>query len=243
MFDSESLSAMSANPAVKIEANRATIFNCSDFLGLELSSCFCKRAFDVFAAASLLIFLLPLFAGLIAVQLAFNFQAPVFFRQMRVGRGGVMFPCMKFRTMCPNADTLLRELLERDPAACAEWSAAQKLRRDPRITPVGAVLRATSLDELPQLWNVLRGDMSLVGPRPVTEAEIANRYEPLGAATAYKSVRPGITGLWQVSGRNETSYEHRVMLDCRYVRELSIRTDVRILLRTMSAVLRRDGAC
>jgi undecaprenyl-phosphate galactose phosphotransferase len=219
------------------------------FLGREvfrpaaLSTESIKRIFDVVASSILLVVLLPLFALLVLAQLAVSPRAPVFFRQKRVGRGGALFPCMKFRTMCPNADVVLRELLERDPAARAEWETNQKLRRDPRVSPVGAVLRATSLDELPQLWNVLRGEMSLVGPRPVTESEIGKWYGPLGGAAPYKSVRPGITGLWQVSGRSTTSYEHRVALDCRYVRELSIANDARILVRTVGAVLWQRGAC
>jgi lipopolysaccharide/colanic/teichoic acid biosynthesis glycosyltransferase len=202
-----------------------------------------KRAFDMTFSVLLLIALVPLFALLIAAQLASNPRAPVFFRQMRVGRGGALFPCLKFRTMCPDAATVLRELLDRDPAARAEWTATQKLKHDPRVSRVGAILRATSLDELPQLWNVLRGDMSLVGPRPVTATEIATRYEPLGGGTAYKSVRPGITGLWQVSGRSGTTYEHRVALDCKYVRELSFANDLQILVRTVGVVLRQSGAC
>jgi lipopolysaccharide/colanic/teichoic acid biosynthesis glycosyltransferase len=196
----------------------------------------------VVSATVLLLFLLPVFALLIAAQLASSPRAPVFFRQMRVGRGGVLFPCLKFRTMCPSADAVLRELLERDPAARAEWAATHKLKRDPRVSPVGSILRATSIDELPQLWNILRGDMSLVGRRPVTETEIESWYERLGGATAYKSVRPGITGLWQVSGRSGTTYEQRVALDCKYVRELSIANDARILLRTIGAVVRQRGA-
>lgn len=202
-----------------------------------------KRAFDVAVAGLLLVLLLPLFALLIAVQFTASPRAPIFYRQMRVGRGGVLFPCLKLRTMCPNADAVLRELLERDAAARAEWAATHKLIRDLRVSRLGLVLRVTSLDELPQLWNVLRGEMSLVGPRPVTEAEFAMWYERLGAADAYRSVRPGITGLWQVSGRSGTRYEQRVALDCRYVRELCFINDARILLRTVGAVLRQSGAC
>ena len=145
--------------------------------------------------------------------------------------------------MCTNADLVLHELLDRDPAARAEWTRSHKLKRDPRISRVGRILRTTSLDELPQLWNVLRGEMSLVGPRPVTEAEVRNWYEPRGGVAAYCSVRPGITGLWQVSGRSGTTYEHRVELDCRYVNDLSLTNDIRILFRTVGAVMRQDGAC
>lgn len=202
-----------------------------------------KRAFDMMFSALLLALLAPVFAGVTLAQLVSAPRAPVLYRQRRVGRGGEMFFCLKFRSMCTNADDVLRELLERDPQARDEWAASQKLKNDPRISCVGRVLRTTSLDELPQLWNVLRGDMSLVGPRPITEGEMQKWYEALGGAEAYKSVRPGITGLWQVSGRSGTTYEHRVSLDCRYVGELSGGNDIRILLRTVGAVLRQDGAC
>lgn len=144
--------------------------------------------------------------------------------------------------MCVDADQVLRTLLERDPAARAEWAASHKLQNDPRVSRIGYILRATSLDELPQLWNVVRGDMSLVGPRPVTEGEMQKWYDTLGGSTAYKTVRPGITGLWQVSGRSGTTYEHRVKLDCQYVREISALSDLWILCRTVGAVLRQDGA-
>jgi exopolysaccharide production protein ExoY len=202
-----------------------------------------KRALDLIGSVLLLLFFFPVFASLIVAQFVSSPGAPIFFRQARVGKGGVTFSCLKFRTMCTNADFVLRELLDRDPAACAEWTRSHKLNKDPRVSRVGRILRATSLDELPQLWNVLRGEMSLVGPRPVTEPEVQKWYEALGGATAYISVRPGITGLWQVSGRSGTTYEHRVELDCRYVQELSLANDIRILCRTVGAVLRQDGAC
>jgi undecaprenyl-phosphate galactose phosphotransferase len=151
--------------------------------------------------------------------------------------------CLKFRTMYPDADRILRELLARDPSSRAEWEGTQKLRRDPRVSRIGRLLRATSLDELPQLWNVLRGEMSLVGPRPVTSSEMRKWYEVLGGATLYMLVRPGITGLWQVSGRSGTTYERRVALDCQYVESLSLRNDALILLRTVGVLIRREGAC
>jgi lipopolysaccharide/colanic/teichoic acid biosynthesis glycosyltransferase len=145
--------------------------------------------------------------------------------------------------MRADADQVLHHLLVQDPQARAEWETTQKLRRDPRVSPIGRVLRATSLDELPQLWNVLRGDMSLVGPRPVTFSEIQKWYADLGGTASYMAVRPGITGLWQVSGRSQTTYESRVALDCQYVRDLSLRNDGLILLRTFGAVIRQQGAC
>ena len=134
------------------------------------------------------------------------------------------------------------DLLARDPAALAEWRAARKLRRDPRVTPVGRVLRATSLDELPQLINVLRGEMSLVGPRPVVQEELEQHYAPAGAAADYLSVRPGLTGPWQVSGRSDMDYRERVKLDADYARNPSLLRDLALLAYTVVVVLRRRGA-
>lgn len=164
---------------------------------------------------------------------------PVFFGHYRVGRDGKLFRCLKFRTMARDAERMLAELLRDDPAARAEWDKDQKLSQDPRITPVGHFLRRTSLDELPQLFNVLRGEMSLVGPRPITVAEL-KRYG--GVRWHYLSVRPGMTGLWQVSGRNNTTYEERVALDRSYVEQRSMWLDLRILFRTVGVVVARDGA-
>ena len=203
---------------------------------------FPKRLFDVIVSLILIFFLLPLFLAILLAQVASTPGAPVFFWQPRVGKDGKIFFCLKFRTMCVNADGVLRALLSNDAVARAEWEASQKLKNDPRVSGMGHVLRATSLDEIPQLWNVLRGEMSLVGPRPVTEGEMQRWYETLGGSTAYKAVRPGITGLWQVSGRSSTTYEHRVKLDCQYVRDISALNDLRILCRTIGAVLCRDGA-
>ncbi len=198
-----------------------------------------KRTIDIVGAAALLLALLvPL--GLIALLVRAD-GGPVLFAHRRVGRGGASFGCLKFRSMVPDAERRLAALLARDPAARAEWEAARKLRDDPRVTWIGRFLRASSLDELPQLINVLKGEMSLVGPRPVQAAELATFY---GAAAAehYMAVRPGITGLWQVSGRSDTSYARRVALDVAYVSRPSLRADLRILLRTPAAVLLRRGA-
>jgi lipopolysaccharide/colanic/teichoic acid biosynthesis glycosyltransferase len=163
---------------------------------------------------------------------------PGFFGHVRVGRHGRAFRCWKIRTMVPDADRALARVLQSDPEVAAQWAAERKLRRDPRITRIGRFLRRSSLDELPQLLNVLRGDMSLVGPRPVTFEEI----DLYGASRgAYLSVRPGLTGLWQVSGRNSLSYEARVSLDERYVTTMGLLTDVRILARTLGVVFRRTG--
>ena len=165
--------------------------------------------------------------------------APVLFAHYRVGRNGRLFRCFQFRTMYTDSQRLLDELLQRDAAARAAWQRVQKLADVPRVTPVGRFLRRTSLDELPQLITVLRGEMSLVGPRPITVAELT-RYGRV--RWDYLSVAPGITGLWQVSGRNNTSYAHRVKLDEHYIEDRSLRLDLWILLRTVKVVLLRDGA-
>lgn len=165
--------------------------------------------------------------------------APLFFGHYRVGLNGRLFRCLKFRTMARNSQELLAELLANDPAALAEWQRDHKLTSDPRITRIGALLRRTSLDELPQLLNVLRGDMVLVGPRPITVQELV-RYGSV--RWHYLSVRPGVTGLWQVSGRSALSYEARVELDRTYVEERNWRADLSILMRTFKVVLLREGA-
>ena len=165
---------------------------------------------------------------------------PALFAHWRVGQRGRLFRCLKFRSMVQNADQVLGELLERDPAARAEWERDQKLRDDPRVLRIGRLLRRTSLDELPQLLNVLRGEMHLVGPRPVVVQEIP-RYGD--SKRHYLSVKPGMTGLWQVSGRNNLSYAQRVALDRQYVEQRSPLLDGAILLRTVKVLITRDGAC
>jgi lipopolysaccharide/colanic/teichoic acid biosynthesis glycosyltransferase len=197
-----------------------------------------KRALDILGAAALLLLTLPAF--LVIAALVRMDGGRVFYAHERVGRFGQLFGCLKFRSMVMDADRRLADLLERDPAARAEWESTRKLRNDPRVTGIGRFLRATSLDELPQLINVLRGEMSLVGPRPVQAAELAAFYG--AAAQHYMMVRPGITGPWQISGRNDTSYAQRVALDVGYVTHGSLLTDVKILLRTPMAVLARRGA-
>jgi exopolysaccharide production protein ExoY len=199
-----------------------------------------KRAIDLTIAAALLVFILP--ALVVITVLVAADGGTVLYAHERVGRGGRRFGCLKFRSMRPAAERLLVEFLASDPVARAEWQATRKLRRDPRVTRVGRVLRATSLDELPQLVNVLRGDMSLVGPRPVVQEELDEHYAPAAAAADYLSVRPGITGPWQVSGRSDMTYRERVALDCAYVRNPSLRTDIALLASTVVVVLRRRGA-
>lgn len=189
-------------------------------------------------AAVLLILLSPLFA-IIVVLIWQRDGGPVLFAHYRVGYEGKLFRCMKFRTMLRNSEEVLSDLLRNDPQARAEWERDHKLVNDPRVTRIGRFLRRSSLDELPQLLNVLRGEMNLVGPRPITVAELA-RYGRV--RWHYLSVRPGITGLWQVSGRNNTTYEQRVALDRRYVEQRSLWLDLGILLRTMRVVAVREGA-
>jgi exopolysaccharide production protein ExoY len=200
---------------------------------------YAKRIFDFCAAIVLITMVLPAVC-LIMLAIVLGGQMP-FYSHVRVGQGGRAFSCLKFRSMCRDADMKLAQLLQRDPAAKLEWETNRKLRNDPRITRVGRFLRVTSLDELPQLINVLSGQMSLVGPRPVTRSELAKFYGPLQAA-AYSSVRPGLTGLWQVSGRSEVGYDSRAALDTHYVQHLSLRTDLVILVQTIDAVVRQRGA-
>lgn len=196
-----------------------------------------KHAFDLLAASLLLVLCSPLMLA-IAVLVRQD-GAPALYQHRRIGAGGKSFDCMKFRTMHVDADTLLADILARDPVAAAEWATTQKLHDDPRITPIGQVLRKTSLDELPQLYNVLRGEMSLVGPRPIVAAEVAFYG---GHIAEYYETRPGITGLWQVSGRSDTSYPRRVQLDVWYVRNWTLWHDIAILLKTLPAVLQKRGA-
>lgn len=196
-----------------------------------------KRFFDILAASLLLIVLSPLFAWL-AYRIR-QYGGKVFFGHERIGRQGKSFACYKFCSMVPNADAVLAHLLATDPGARAEWEKDMKLKDDPRITPLGTFLRKTSLDELPQLWNVLKGEMSLVGPRPIIAAELV-RYED--KVDFYLCTRPGITGLWQVSGRNNLNYRERVALDAWYVKNWNVWYDIAILFKTISVVLKRDGA-
>lgn len=197
-----------------------------------------KRVFDKAMAAMALLFFAP-FLVVVAAMILLTEGGPVVFGHERVGLAGRRFRCLKFRTMCRDADTRLEALLRADPQARAEWAANRKLTRDPRISKLGAILRKTSLDELPQLWNVLRGDMSLVGPRPVVEDE-AQYYGVY--FSDYKSVLPGVTGLWQVSGRSDTTYDERVALDVSYVHGRTFFGDVAIILKTVKVILKRDGA-
>lgn len=198
-----------------------------------------KRLFDLLAVITIIMLISPVLL-LVAIGVWFTTGRPVIFGHERVGRHGNSFKCYKFRSMVPNADQVLKELLERDPEARAQWEREFKLKDDPRITRFGHFIRKTSLDELPQLWNVLRGDMSLVGPRPVVNKELDTYYGD--ASKHYLSVRPGLTGLWQVSGRNDVSYEQRVQMDRHYVDTWNLMRDMQIMWRTVGVVVWRKGA-
>lgn len=196
-----------------------------------------KRLFDILGASLLMLLLAPVFA-FVSFKVSRD-GGDVFFGHERVGKNGQKFKCYKFRTMVLNAQEVLNDLLARDEQARAEWEKDFKLKNDPRINPVGHFLRRTSLDELPQLWNVLIGEMSLVGPRPVVQAEL-ERYG--GDVVYYLMAKPGMTGLWQVSGRNDVDYETRVYFDTWYVKNWSLWADVAILFKTISVVIGRHGA-
>ena len=194
--------------------------------------------FSVVVAVLLIVFLAPL---MICVVLAVRLQdgGPVLFTQQRVGYGGRPFACLKFRSMAVDAEARLERLLAEDLFARAEWASDHKLRIDPRITPMGMFLRRSSLDELPQLFNVLRGEMDLVGPRPIVPSEV-RRYGR--RIHHYYAVRPGITGLWQISGRTDISYRRRVAIDTVYARSKDFAFDLKILAMTLPAVLFRRGS-
>ncbi len=197
------------------------------------------RCVDVFGAVLLIVVLLPVFI-IIALVCGMTSEGSPIFSHQRVGQGGIRFGCLKFRTMYAGSEQKLTVLLQQQPALRAEWEAGFKLRHDPRVTPFGRILRVTSLDELPQLFNVLRGDMSLVGPRPIVTAELARygRY-----AESYLVMKPGLTGLWQVTGRSGSNYRHRIAADHLYALKKNALFDLRIILATVPAVLIGKGAC
>ena len=198
-----------------------------------------NRILDVIIAAAAIIFFGPLMLAIAAV-IYFADPGPVLFGHVRIGRGGRSFRCWKFRSMVVNSDERLAQLLAADHQARIEWETDHKLRNDPRVTTLGRFLRKSSLDELPQLFNVFTGEMSIVGPRPIVAAE-APRYGRY--FHEYCQVRPGITGLWQISGRSDTSYRRRVALDVAYVRSKSTALDLKILFLTVPCVLAAKGSC
>lgn len=196
-----------------------------------------KRVFDFVAAFCIVLSLAPLIV-IVALYLLTQ-GGPLLIRHQRIGKRGKPFACLKFRSMVVDGDAVLERHLARDAAARAEWASNRKLKEDPRVTPFGKIMRQTSVDELPQLLNVLRGEMSLVGPRPIVAAEVVHYGIHIGQ---YEHVRPGLTGAWQVSGRSQLSYEARVALDCEYVARRSFRRDLSILLATVPAVLTSKGS-
>jgi Undecaprenyl-phosphate galactose phosphotransferase WbaP len=197
-----------------------------------------KRLIDNVVALALGIATLPLVL-LIVILIKLESRGPVLYRHSRIGRGGSTIEVLKFRSMVVDGDWVLRQYLVQHPELALEWKRNQKLRNDPRVTRIGKFLRRTSLDELPQLWNVLKGEMSMVGPRPIVQSEV-DRYGE--CFSLYTQVTPGLTGLWQVSRRNDTSYSERVEMDAYYVRNWSVWLDLYLVARTASVVLEGRGA-
>jgi Undecaprenyl-phosphate galactose phosphotransferase WbaP len=197
-----------------------------------------KRGLDFVLVMCMGLLLLPVLC-VIAAAVWLSSPGPILFSHRRIRRHGEFFTMWKFRTMCINSGEVLEQYLAAHPEARTEWRRTHKLKDDPRVTRVGRFLRRTSLDELPQLWNVMNGSMSLVGPRPIVAGEVEKYGEHF---EDYCAVKPGITGLWQVSGRSELTYPQRVQLDRRYAQEWTLRGDANILMRTWSSVVNRDGA-
>ncbi|WP_160168084.1 exopolysaccharide biosynthesis polyprenyl glycosylphosphotransferase [Rhodopirellula sallentina] len=230
---------------MRMRENSGEVEICCDTSLVNPMALTIKRVMDLFLvglAAPIWLFVM----GVIAVAMKCIDPGPIFYRQSRVGRNGELFDAMKFRSMVVNADQKLEDYLSNHPEMRAEWQATHKLQNDPRITKIGAFLRKSSLDELPQLFNVLRGEMSLVGPRPIVDSGNYDReyiQEHPDVYELYRMVRPGITGLWQVSGRNQTSYKERVFYDRFYLHNWSLSQDIFILWRTIKTALFREGAC
>ncbi len=196
-----------------------------------------KRSVDIIIAIISITALTPIMLLLTILILILD-GGPAVISHERIGRGGSKFGCLKFRTMSKNGEDVLRAYLEENPDAQKEWAQSQKLTNDPRVTKIGRVLRKTSLDELPQIFNILIGDMSFVGPRPIVYEEI-KKYGP--AFLDYRKTRPGLTGAWQISGRNDIAYADRVELDKSYVSNWSLGLDMRIILKTLPAVIKAKG--
>ena len=198
-----------------------------------------KNVFDFSLTAVGTICISPLLVY-IAYRIKKEDPGPIFFAHERIGKNGKPFPCYKFRSMVTNSQEMLQQYLTENPAAKEEWEQEFKLKNDPRVTPIGKVLRRTSLDELPQIFNVLQGEMSLVGPRPVIQEELDKYYGE--TAKLYCTVKPGITGLWQVSGRSDTTYDERVAMDESYINNRSFLGDIVILWKTIGVVALKKGA-
>jgi undecaprenyl-phosphate galactose phosphotransferase len=199
---------------------------------------FFKRFFDVAFGILLLPFIVPVLLILI-VLIKLDSRGPAIYKSERVGLDGKTFFIFKLRTMCQNAEEKLAEVLSQNESLRLEWEDNQKLKNDPRITRIGKIIRKLSLDELPQIFNVLKGEMSFVGPRPIVQTEIARYGRHFGK---YKSVLPGLTGLWQINGRSDTEYEKRVALDVKYIHELNFNLDLKIIGKTIPAAFLRKGA-
>ncbi|KIC74285.1 Exopolysaccharide production protein ExoY [Neochlamydia sp. EPS4] len=217
----------------------STALRFSPSLGLTVKRNPTKRLFDIIFSLCVLIITLPVLA-IVAISVYFSSKGKIIYSQERIGRGGKPFRCYKFRTMYPDADARLDEILESSLELKREWANAHKLKNDPRVTPIGKFLRKTSLDEFPQFVNVLKGDLSVVGPRPVVQYEVVRH---LGyKATKILSVRPGVTGLWQVSGRSDISYANRIKLDEQYIESQSLLLDIKIIAKTIPIVCFPRGA-
>lgn len=198
-----------------------------------------KRVFDLFFSFSVIILGLPVFF-FIALLIKCTSAGPVVYAHKRIGRGGRVFSCYKFRTMYPDADKRLKEILESCTEKKKEWQESYKLKEDPRVTPIGKFLRKTSLDEIPQFWNVLKGDLSVVGPRPVLKEEVLKFMG--GKAVKILSIRPGLTCIWQVSGRSDANYSQRIQLDELYVDNRSFFMDLKLILKTIPSMIFSKGA-
>lgn len=209
-------------------------------IGINKQKLLQKRVFDIIFACILLVISSPVYISIMIIIKLTNLSSPVLFSHWRIGLDGEYFKCIKFRTMVPDAEDILEEWKTKQPDLYKEFIRGYKLEHDPRVVRfVGTILRKTSLDELPQLLNVLKGEMSLVGPRPIVHGE----KEKYGVYyDSLVSVRPGITGLWQVSGRSDVSYEERIKMDIEYVHNISLLKDIKIILRTMFIVLKKTGA-
>ena len=201
---------------------------------------FLKRLFDILFSLSVLILFAPVYL-LLALSIALSSSGPIFYVQERVGKNRQMFYCLKFRTMVENADDILLEIMEKSPHLRQEFEDNFKLKQDPRITWIGRFLRMTSLDEFPQFWNVLKGDMSVVGPRPLVEEELPRYGRHINKIL---TIRPGITGLWQVSGRNDIPYPRRVQIDLYYANDKNLWMDMWIVFKTIGVVIfpKNNGA-
>jgi exopolysaccharide production protein ExoY len=236
MFDVTAIAPFADPDAITLEPKRSNQDR-NRAAGSGAVGGFTKRGFDIAAALLGMILCGPLLVS-IAVLIKIINGGPVVFRHARIGFDGKRFSCLKFRTMVNNADEVLTRHITANSAAASEWATTQKLRNDPRLTALGSILRKTCIDELPQLFNILKGDMSLVGPRPIVAAEMSRYGVYIGD---YLRVRPGLTGAWQVSDRTNLEYAGRVRLDHEYVHNWSFRRDMVIITKTIGVVLRGEG--